>query len=419
VRPSPFLVCDCGNTSESLDQQRCELCGDGLRFEYPDIVKRLTELAWPPTGRSTVGSRFASVLPVRPEHLVSLGEGRTPLLRSPALEKVLECDRAWLKCEGLNPTGSFKDRGTVVSIGWGIQRGWKAVGTVSTGNMAVSISAYAAAAGIPSTIVTAADVPTVKLQALRAYQPNLVRVDVDHGTLYFHALEVGATLSLPFVTGDSPIRIEGQKTLLYDIVAECGRDRQPTVVFVPLSSGGHALSLLKARDELLRAGHLREPIRLVGVQPLGCAPILHALADDESSISPESDPTTIAGSIRNPNPPSGNRILRAARRGEIEIAGAADDDMLAAQAELACSSGVWVQPDSASVVVAAKAMAAAGRMPSDARVVLILTGAGHRDIDHMPGDPSADKVVERTELASTLRDWLETMQGVPSTNTGR
>lgn len=396
----------CGETTTDVAHQRCPACGSGLEVHYGDFRERVAGLAWPPDLSLPLAERYAAFLPSSARAVPTLGEGATALLPSARLAAEAGCAAVHLANEGLNPIGSFKDRGTLVALAHALSLGAPAVGTVSSGNMAASVAAYAAAAGVPAVILVSDAVPVEKLRAVGVYGPLLLRVRREHEQLYFDSLELGRELGIHFLNSDHPFRLEGQKTVAMDICAKLHRE-PPTCIVVPLSSGGHLLSILKGLRGLLGAGLLERAPKVVGVQPAGCAPIWDAWTRELPAVERVAQPQTIAGSIRNPFPPGGDRVLAGLRREdpdiELAVATVTDEQMIAAQRELAEREGVWVQPDSASTVAALPQLAADGIVGADDRVACVLTGAGHRD----PDTPAIGSVVDGAIAFDELRERVE------------
>ena len=321
---------------------------------------------------------FAPVLPELGGGLVSLGEGGTPCLELPHLGDRYGIHHLYLKNEGANPSGSFKDRGTAVAISWAQGNDYNAIGTVSSGNMGGSVAAYAARAGLACMVLVPAQIKAEKLFTIGVYAPDLVAVQGDYGELYRKALEIGRRRGIYYAVSDDPWRIEGQKTLAYEVTRDLGR--APDYLFVATSSGGHLAAILKGFAELHAAGLIAKFPHVVGVQATGCAPIATAWANEAATVTRIDRARTAAHAIANPDPPSGNRVLRALRQAEAGAVIAVDDeDMWRAQRLLAAGEGVFVQMESAAALAGALVYVRSGRMGPGDLVVLIGTGSGLKD----------------------------------------
>ncbi|KQH83346.1 threonine synthase [Thermococcus thioreducens] len=349
------LVCPiCGKTYEE-PVQRCE-CGEPVEFE--------TFKGEPYIGKS-VWERFWDFWPVEPALELSLGEGDTPLIRS-KLGKELGV-KLYLKNETANPTWSFKDRGTFLAMSYAVKVGYKAVGTVSTGNMAASVSAYASRFGLKAKILVSESASDEKLKAVSVYGGEVIRVRGDYGRLYFDSMKLGKRLGVYFMNSDNPFRVEGYKGIAFEIAEEIS----PDYVLIPTSSGGLFRGVAKGFIELHESGLIDRVPTLIAVQAEGCSPICRAFREGKIRIERFENPKTIAKAIANPYPPSGNAVLKLLREFGWKCVSVSDDKILEAQRKLA-GEGLFVQPASATGIAALKKL----ELPEGAKVVSILTGSG-------------------------------------------
>lgn len=349
-------------------------------------------------------ARYAAFLPAAAlglgpgrEAPLTLGEGNTPLLPLARLGERVGLLSLFAKVEGANPTGSFKDRGTVAGVQRARHAGYGRVGTVSTGNMAGSVAAYAAAAGMEAVVLVPAHIPRAKLAPIAAYGPRLIAVEGDYGRLYDLTVALAhrgpADGGMAFINSDDPWRVEGQKTLALELWRQ-NRGVAPDVIIVPVSSGGNMAALLKGFRELHALGFIPRLPRLIGVQAAGCAPIATAYARGHRRPVPWDEPRTVARAIANATPPSGRRLLRAAAAGApLEFVTVTDEQLLQAYDELAAQAGIFVQPDGAAPWAAAKKLAAAGRFARDETVVIVLTGHGTKDLTPLAAKGRAEPEV--------------------------
>lgn len=378
----------CGRT-DTVPATRC-VCGEPLWYEMappPDTLPAA------PTSMWTAGAP----LPVDPPPGVPGSVGGTPTVRVPALDRIAGC-RVWLKDETRNPTGTFKDRGSAVGVAHSVAAGDGAVGTVSHGNMAVSVAANAAAMDAEAVVLVPKDIPTERLGHIGRFDPTVIRVAGDYGQLYTDTLEVGPSVGIAFLNSDVPTRVAGQKTLAYEVIATF--DRPPDAFVLPVSSGGNASGVWKALRELRDAEAIASMPRIYLVQAAACAPIAAADREDADRVRPTTPEQTIAYSIANPDPPSGNRALAAARETGGRVIAVDDDAIRDAQDAIATNTGIAVEPASATTIAGLRALTDADEVDPDERVVAVATGTGYREAPPMDATP---RVVSLDELPDELR----------------
>lgn len=364
----PTLSCvACGETTTTWSAGPCE-CGEPRWFETtPDFT-------WDDVTDVPGLWRYESLLPVSSPDGLGAVAGDTPLVRAPRLDDIAGA-RIYVKNEGANATGSFKDRGSAVGVAAALARSVDTVGTVSHGNMAVSMAAHAASVGLDCVVLVPADIPAERLHTIAQYDPTLLRVDGDYGRLYDRSLALGEELGIEFVNSDAPLRVAGQKTTVLELCETFAPD-VPDAIVMPVSSGGHASGAWKAVRELYRAGAIDRLPRLYFVQAAACAPIAEAFEAGADEVTPVTAGETIAYSIANANPPSGNRVLAAARETEGGVLAVSDDEIRGAQRELAGRAGLSVEASSATTLAGAKQLAETGALGPDEDVVLVATGSG-------------------------------------------
>ena len=348
---------------------RCTSCGEPLEVVYGNLEAGSIH------SHRDILQRYHDFLPFDnlPEQ-IGLGEGNTPLIKSLAAANILGLKNLFFKVEYFNPTWSFKDRGTAAGIAHARSMGIQRIGTVSTGNMAASIAAYGARSEFDTFVLVSRDMPVEKIAPIAVYGPRLIRVDGDYGDLYYRSLEIGEAFGVYFINSDVPLRVEGSKTIAFEICEQFDF-KVPDVVVVPVSAGGNLRGIIKGFEEFLRAGLIAGTPLVVAAQATGCSPIADAFGKESSSIERIAAPHTIAHAIENPYPPSGNRLLRKLR----EIGGMAvsvtDQEILAAQALMA-RDGIFGQPAAAVPLAATRKLLTAEQIrPSDS-VACVVTGGG-------------------------------------------
>ncbi|MDD4837095.1 MAG: threonine synthase [Synergistales bacterium] len=366
---SRFMCSGCGFASET-EVLRCPLCDEPMEVMV-DLPKSL------PARRAgdTMMERYRDFFPFAdPRPDLSLGEGFTPLVDMEDLCCSLGLSSLWAKNEGANPTWSFKDRGTLSGVIHAMEMGYDRIGTVSTGNMAASVAAYGARAGIETVVLVNKGLPREKLGPIAIYGPRLIKVDGDYGRLYHESLRVGRQLGIYFINSDSPFRVLGSRTISYEIWEQAGGS-VPDWVVVPVSAGGNIRGIAQGFFDLVKVGLLDHMPRFLVVQAEGCCPILRAFEEGAERVRRFDSPHTVAHAIENPFPPSGNQVLRLARRHGWSCKAVSDDLIIEAQRDLA-SKGLFVQPASAVALAGLRKAVSDGTVEHGQSAVMILTGAG-------------------------------------------
>jgi threonine synthase len=317
-------------------------------------------------------SRYRSYLPVsETTPIVTLGEGSTPLVFAPRLSERIDC-RVLIKCEGLNPTGSFKDRGMTVAVSKAVESGAQALICASTGNTSASAAAYAARAGIRCAVVLpAGKIASGKLVQAIAHGARIVSVNGNFDDALQIVRELGNQDEFAIVNSINPDRIAGQKTAAFEIVDELGD--APDIHILPLGNAGNLTAYTAGYSEYKQLGESRLP-RMVGIQAEHAAPIFHHRVIEK--------PETIASAIRIGNPASWEAAQRAINdsSGAVEIV--TDHEILEAQSWLAQTEGIFVEPASAAPIAGLLRSAREKRrdlMPKDATIVCTCTGHGLKD----------------------------------------
>lgn len=322
--------------------------------------------------------RWRELLPVRDERaIVHLGEGDTPLVPAPRLGARLGLDDLRIKAEGGNPTGSFKARGMTAAVSRNAELGATSFIAPSAGNAAGALAAYAAAAGLPATVLMPVDAPEVNQVEVLLCGAQLVLVEgliSDCGRVAAQLAE--RTGAFDVSTLKEPYRVEGKKTMGLELAEQFGWEL-PDVVLYPTGGGTGLVGMWKAFDELEGMGLIgaRRP-RMVSVQASGCAPIVRAFERGDTQAEPWQDAQTRAGGIRVPGA-VGDRLILQAIRDSAGTAVAVDEDDIDRAQHLAGSHGAgYVSPETAAVVAATAELRATGWIARDERVVVFDTGVG-------------------------------------------
>jgi threonine synthase len=325
--------------------------------------------------------------------VVTLCEGGTPLVRSEPLSAETGCE-VWLKYEGANPTASFKDRGMTLAISKAVEEGSKAVVCASTGNTSASAAAYAGKAGLTcAVLVPKGKVALGKMAGTLVHGARVLEVEGNFDASLELARDLAEHYPVTLVNSVNPYRLQGQKTLAFEVVDALGR--APDLHCVPVGNAGNISSHWMGYSEYLSDGTIAEPPRLFGFQAAGAAPLVKG--------EPVKDPQTIATAIRIGNPASWDLAMAAATESEGGILAVTDREILAAYRRVA-HEGLFAEPASAASVAGLLHMSAEGRLPAGALVVCVLTGHGLKDPEwaitgaaHPPSVP-ADPHAVATEL---------------------
>ncbi|WP_425844254.1 threonine synthase [Agrococcus sp. TSP3-2-1] len=301
--------------------------------------------------------------------VVTLGEGGTPLIESKALSAMTDA-RVFVKFEGLNPTGSFKDRGMTVAISRAIERGAKAIACASTGNTSASAAAYAAAAGIQAIVlVPEGRISMGKLAQSVVHGARIVQVRGNFDDCLEISKELAERYPVHLVNSVNDDRIEGQKTAALEIVDVLGD--APDIHCIPVGNAGNISSYWRGYSLAETEGWATKRPRMLGFQAAGAAPIVRGEVVRE--------PDTVATAIRIGNPASWHQALEARDASGGHIGAIDDAAILRAQRLLASSTGVFVEPASAISVAGLLERHAAGQIPAGSTVALTVTGHGLKD----------------------------------------
>lgn len=346
---------------------RCINCGTEVpefRYACPRCGSALLAvnegLSWRPEGAGMW--RYRSMVPV--ERRVTMCEGGTPLVRRRDVE-----EEVFLKVEGNNPTGSFKDRGTSVVMSDAVERGFGTVAVASTGNMGASVAAYSAYANLVAKVFLPADVPDEKVAQVRAYGAELVRVDGGFKEAVRRMREEGERGVYLATTGLNPLFIEGLKTIAFELFEQMG---VPDTVIVPTGTGGLLTAIHKGFEELRGLGIIDRAPRMVAAQAAAAAPIVEAWRDRAPLREPK-DAESIASAILVKEPYNGLSAISAMdSSGGLGVT-VTDDELIDAVRELG-KEGIFAEPS------AAASLAAYRKLPSHrGRAVLMVTGSGLKD----------------------------------------
>lgn len=380
-----YLLCpECGvKFNADQIQTFCQDCQSPLLAHYDIGILRghlsTTMVKIRPSGLW----RWAELLPVRnPSHRLTLGEGDTPLLPVPRLSQVLGLPHLFIKDESLNPTGTFKARGLAVAVSRGIELGVNSFVIPTAGNAGGALAAYAALAGCEAHIFMPKDAPLVNQNEVRITGADLRLVDGLINQAAHKSQEAKAHAAITghdwfdISTFKEPYRLEGKKTMGYELAEEFGWEL-PDVVVYPTGGGTGLVGMWKAFEELESIGWIgsKRP-RMVSVQAEGCAPIVRAFHNHVNRIEPWENAQTVAAGLRVPAIFADRLVLQALYESRGIAVAVSDREIFDSQKSIAHLEGIFASPEGAATLAALRLLLSQGWVGSKESVVLFNTGSG-------------------------------------------
>ena len=318
--------------------------------------------------------RYREFLPVTDRTpVVTLNEGNTALIPATRLQAALGIEaEVYLKCEGSNPTGSFKDRGMTVAVSKAVEEGARAVICASTGNTSASASAYAARAGLRAfVLIPEGKIALGKLSQAMIHGAQVLQIEGNFDQALGIVRQLSGQQAITLVNSLNPYRIEGQKSAAFEICDRLGRS--PDYHFIPVGNAGNITAYWKGYQEYFRAARIDSLPKMMGWQAEGAAPIVHGKVIER--------PETVASAIQIGNPASWQGAVEAARESGGRIDMVSDGEIIDAYRLLAHSEGIFCELASAASVAGLIKFARANRLPKGTVVVCVLTGHGLKDPD--------------------------------------
>lgn len=360
----------------------CPRCGDLLQVEVPidDVIKRVDLKALRRQPLSVW--KYAPLLPItEASKVITLHEGGTGLHHCRRLGALIGLENLYVKNEGENPTGSFKDRGMTVGVTRAVEVGARSVICASTGNTAASLAAYSAKAGLRRIVlIPSGKIAYGKLAQAIIYGAEIVQIKGNFDEALKIVFEIcSRNNEIYLLNSVNPFRIEGQKTLAYEICDQL--NRQPDYLIIPVGNAGNISAAWKGFTEYYDLGQIEAKPKMIGVQAEGAAPIAKAVAKRSLTIEPVEKPETIATAIRIGAPVSWKKALRAIYESEGTALTVSDDEILEAQSLLARLEGLFVEPASAASIAGLKKLREEGYLSRGDVVVCVTTGHGLKDPD--------------------------------------
>jgi len=380
------LVCvNCGATYPADEiLYNCTKCGHLLAVKYPLDSLNIKKAVW---DKRPLGVwRYKELLPVHGEP-VTLQEGGTQMYHLKRLGEEMGIPHLYAKHEGMNPSGSFKDRGMTVGVSMALQLGKKSVACASTGNTSASLAVYAAKAGIPAVVLLPAGkvaVGKVAQALMHGAKVISVRGNFDRALEMVHDLCLSHGLYL--LNSINPYRLEGQKTIGFEAVDQLGG--VPDRFVLPVGNAGNISAVYKGLLELQELGFIDRLPMMTGIQAAGSSPVVRAIHENLPEVVPEKAPETVATAIRIGAPVNAEKALTAIRKTGGLAESVTDEEILRMQRDLARKEGIGVEPASAASVAGIRKLAEMGMIDKDERIVCVVTG-------HLLKDP--DTVIKQCE----------------------
>ena len=389
---------ECGREYPIEPSYTCSWCFGPLEVAYDyDAIRAVTSRERIARGPANIW-RYADLLPSDDHPDIDLGAGFTPLVRADRLAAELGLGEVWVKNDTLNPTNSFKDRVVNVALAKALEFGFTVAACASTGNLANSVAAHAARAGLESYVFVPANLEAGKIVTTAVYGGNLVAVDGNYDDVNRLCAELAGTYPWAFVNVNMrPFYAEGSKTLAFETAEQLGW-QTPDHVVVPIASGSLLTKIDKGFRELHKVGLLDdEPqVRVSGAQALGCSPVAEAFLTESDTIKPVK-PSTIAKSLAIGNPADGYFALDVVRSTGGGMSAVTDDEIVDGIRLLARTEGIFAETAGGVTIATLTKLAQQGVVRPDERVVAYITGHGLKTLDAV-----ADVVGPTATISPTL-----------------
>jgi threonine synthase len=383
LAPFEMRCIGCGAAHDmAVPAYACASCGDLLEIsmDTPSAQRRLSES--PMADKPLSVWRYRDLLPVdRAAPTFSRDEGGTPLIRCRNLEDQLGLEDLWIKFDGMNPTGSFKDRGMTVGISKAKELGMRIVTCASTGNTSASLAAYAGLAGLKCVVlIPEGKVALGKLAQAMMHGAKVVSVKGNFDQALDMVMRGSESLGMYVLNSVNPFRIEGQKTAAYEICDQLGGSA-PDSLYIPVGNGGNSAAYWKGFKEYEALGLAASLPKISGVQAVGSAPVARMFSTGGDSLVPVDEPDTVATAIRIGNPANWRKTVRAIRDSGGTCSTVSDEEILQAQSLMAEREGIFAEPAGAAALAGLIKDVESGTVDKSSRIVCVSTGHGLKDPD--------------------------------------
>jgi threonine synthase len=400
---------ECGTTYELAPKHVCEFCFGPLEVEYDyDVIKSLISRERIQSGPYSIW-RYADLLPAEdPQYRIDFGVGFTPLVRADRLAKKLGLKNLYIKNDTANPTWSFKDRVVSVALSRAREWGFDTAACASTGNLANSVAAHAARAGMRCFVFIPADLEAGKVMNSLIYGPNVVKVQGNYDEVNRLCSEIAdRNAKWAFVNINvRPFYSEGSKTLAYEVAEQLGW-QAPDHVVIPIASGSMLTKIHKGFGEFMKLGLIDEkPIRISGAQATGCNPVAEAFEQNRDFVTPMK-PNTIAKSLAIGNPADGIYALDVIRNSGGAAAQVTDEEIIEGMKLLAECEGIFTETAGGVTIGVLKKLVEAGKINPDETTVAYITGIGLKTQEAVIGHLNSPFQIE-----PNLNSFQSTLQHV-------
>jgi threonine synthase len=398
---------ECGQLYAIEPRHVCELCFGPLEVAYDyDAIRASISRASIERGPRTLW-RYRALLPIQSDTVVDTHTGFTPLVKADNLGHLLGLNNLWIKNDTVNPTFSFKDRPVSIASTKAREFGFAVLSCASTGNLAGSVAAHAAKAGMRACIFIPADLEPAKIVGAAIYGPTIIAVDGNYDDVNRLCSEIGDLYNWAFVNINvRPYYSEGSKTLAFEVAEQLGW-RLPDRIVAPIASGSMFTKVHKGFTELVKVG-LVEPgtVKMVGAQAEGCSPVVQAARARTHDVRPVK-PTTIAKSLAIGNPADGYYVLKIVEQTGGALESVTDAELVDAMHLLARTEGIFAETAGGVTIGVLKKLALAGKIDPDELVVAYITGNGLKTVDAV-----ADHVAPVLRVAPTLASFEAAFDGL-------
>ena len=407
MAPFEMRCIECGSIHDmARPAYACSSCGNLLEvsMDIPSAQRRLSNGDW--ENRALSVWKYRELLPVAPgTHVYTRHEGGTPLIRCDNLGKHLGLKDLWVKFDGMNPTGSFKDRGMTVGITKAKELGMKVVTCASTGNTSASLAAYAGLAGLKCVVlIPEGQVALGKLAQAMMHGAKVVSVKGNFDQALDMVMRASDSLGMYVLNSVNPFRIEGQKTAAYEVCDQLDGSA-PDLLYIPVGNGGNSAAYWKGFKEYRALEAVDSHPRIMGVQAAGAAPVAAMFSNGSDTLVPVAKPDTVATAIRIGNPANWKKTARALRDSGGSCFTVTDDDILKAQKLMARLEGIFAEPAGAAAVAGLAKDISSGAVDRSSRIVCVSTGHGLKDPDVAVAQ--SDKPVVAEASVEALRKIVE------------